>query len=598
MEKLKSIVGLREEMVNDKLKFILNYRSGKNAATSSLTDPNANVSQKNICTLQTELFKDFAIQINNKMMYYKIGELFGYDLAEEYIDQLMNHEIYKHDNSALQPYCVSITMYPFLLNGTKQLGGNSEAPKHFKSFCGSFLNLVFEIAAQFAGAVATSEFLMYADYFARKDYGDNYLETHSKEILEGFDTVVYGLNEPAAARNYQAVFWNISIFDRDYFTALFGDFAFPDGIKPEYESVHKLQVFFMNYFSKERKRKLLTFPVITQASLYTKEGEPYDHEFHDFVADQLSRGHSFFNYQSDSADTLSSCCRLSNKIEDRPVFSYSLGAGGIATGSIAVITLNLNRLEQDKHRNLEDEINKIHKYHVAYRSLMEDNLNSGLLPVYDAGFITMDKQFSTIGFLGLPEAAEYNGIEVSYNEKYVKFCSDKLKVIYDLNRKAKEKYGFMVNTESIPGESVGVKFAKWDKEDGYESPRDCYNSYFYLPEDESCLLMDKFKLHGKEVLQYLDGGSALHANLDDFPTKDGYKDLLKYAAKCGCSYWCTNIPSTCCNDCGFINKYNTKTCPKCGSKDVDHAVRIIGYLKRIKDFSEDRQIEARKRVYH
>ena len=156
----------------------------------------------------------------------------------------------------------------------------------------------------------------------------------------------------------------------------------------------------------------------------------------------------------------------------------------------------------------------------------------------------------------------------------------------------------MVNTESIPGESVGVKFAKWDKEDGYESPRDCYNSYFYLPEDESCLPMDKFKLHGKEVLQYLDGGSASHINLEDFPTKDGYKDLLKYAAKCGCSYWCTNIPSTCCNDCGFINKYNTKTCPKCGSKDVDHAVRIICYLKRIKDFSEDRQIEARKRVYH
>lgn len=596
-EKIKTIIGLRDEMVNDKIKFITHYKSSKNAATSSLTDPNANVSQKNICTLQTELFKDFAIQINNKLMYYKIGDMFGYDLAEEYIDQLMNHEIYKHDNSSLSPYCVSITMYPFLLNGTKDLGGSSEAPKHFRSFCGSFLNLVFEIAAQFAGAVATSEFLMYADYFARKDFGDNYLETNEKEILSGFDTVVYGLNEPAAARNYQAVFWNISIFDKDYFNALFGDFAFPDGVKPEYESVNKLQKFFMNYFNKERERKLLTFPVITQASLYHKNGEPYDYEFHDFIAEQLSEGNSFFNYQSDSADTLSSCCRLSNKIQDKPQFSYSLGAGGIATGSIAVITLNMNRLEQDKHRDLKTEITKIHKYHAAYRSLMEDNLNTGLLPVYTAGFINMDKQFSTIGFLGLPEAAEYRGIEVSYNDEYINFCSGKLKIIYDLNRKAKEKYGFLVNTESIPGEGVGPKFAKWDKEDGYESPRECYNSYFYLPEDSTCLPMDKFKLHGEEVLQYLDGGSALHLNLDDFPTKECYKDLLKYAAKCGCSYWTTNIPSTCCNDCGHIGKKYLPHCIKCGSTDVDYAVRIIGYLKKIKDFSEDRQKEAGKRIY-
>lgn len=595
---VRSIIGLRDEMINEKIKFINNYKSSKNAATSSLLDPNANISQKNICTMQTELFKDFAVQINNKMMYYKIGEMFGYDLAEEYIDQLKNHEIYKHDNSSLSPYCVSITMYPFLLNGTKDLGGSSDAPKHFKSFCGAFISLVFEIASQFAGAVATTEFLMYADYFARKDYGDNYLETHKEEVLAGFDLIIYTLNEPAAARNYQAVFWNISIFDEPYFEALFGDFAFPDGVKPEYESVHKLQTFFMNYFNDEREEKLLTFPVITQASLYHDNGEPYDYKFHDFVADQLSKGNSFFNYQSDSPDTLSSCCRLANKIEDKPVFSYSLGAGGVATGSIGVITLNLNRLEQDKHRNLEDEILKIHKYHAAYRSLKEDDLNSGLLPAYKAGFISMDKQFSTIGFLGLVEAAEYRGIEVSYNKDFIDFCESKLKVIYDLNRKAKEKFGFLVNTEAIPGENVGVRFAKWDKEDGYESPRDCYNSYFYLPEDHTCLPMDKFKLHGKEVLQYLDGGSALHLNLDDFPTKDGYKDFLKYAAQCGCNYWCTNIPSTCCNDCGYIGKKKTEKCIKCGSKDVDYAVRVIGFLKKIKDFSEDRQKEASTRVYH
>jgi len=597
-DKLRSIVGLRDELLDEKIKFILNYRSGKNAASSSLIDPNANILAKNITTLQTELFKDFFVQINNKMMYYKIGEMFGYELAEEYIEQLKNHEIYKHDNSALQPYCVSITMYPFLLNGTKQLGGHSDAPKHYKSFCGSFVNLIFEVAAQFAGAVATGEFLMYADYFARKDFGDNYLETHTKELIDGFDTVVYTLNEPAAARNYQSVFWNISVFDEPYFNALFGDFAFPDGVKPEYKSVKRMQEFFMDYFNKEREKKLLTFPVITQASLYSSDGKPEDEDFQDFIAEQLANGNSFFNYQSDSPDTLSSCCRVSNKIREKPTFSYSLGAGGIATGSISVITLNFNRLEQDSHRNLENEIRKIHKYLAAYRILMEENLNSGLLPVYNAGFITMSKQYSTIGILGLIEAAEYRGIEISYNEEFISFCADKLKTIFNLNREAEKKYGFMINSEKIPGEGVGVKFANWDKEDGYFSPRDCYNSYFYLLEDQTCLPMEKFKLHGREVLQYLDGGSALHLNLDDFPTKQGYKDMLNYAAKCGCSYWTTNIPSTCCNDCGYIGKKYTKTCIKCGSTDVDYATRIIGYLKRIKDFSEARQIEANKRNYH
>ncbi len=597
MQKVKTMVGLDEDQLHEKIRFIDGYRSNMNAASSSLVDPNANVISKNIATLSSELWKDFNIQLNRKLMYYKIGDMFGYELAEEYLSQLENKEIYKHDESSIMPYCVSVTLYPYLLNGTIPLGGSSEAPKHYRSFCGSFLNLVFEIASQFAGAVATGEFLMYADYFARKDYGDNYLETNLKDVREGLDSVVFGLNEPAAARNYQACFWNISIFDRDYFHALFGDFAFPCGTKPDYESVNKLQKEFMRYFNKLRETKLLTFPVITQASLYHKNGEAYDEDFKDFIAEELAAGNSFFNYQSDSADSLASCCRLKNKITDKPEFSYSLGAGGIATGSISVMTINLNRLEQDIHRNLEDEINKIHKYQAAFRELMKDNLNSGLLPVYDAGFINMDKQFSTIGLMGMVEAAEFKGIEISYNEEFIGFCEEKLKIIYDLNRKAKEKYGFMVNTETIPGESVGVKFAKWDKEDGYESNRDCYNSYFYLTEDTTCLPMDKFKLQGEEVLQYLDGGSALHLNLDDFPTKQGYKDMLSYAAQCGCSYWTTNIPSTCCNDCGYIGKKNLDYCIKCDSKDVDHATRIIGYLKKVKDFSQDRQKEEGIRVY-
>lgn len=597
MENVKTMVRLSDSQVNDKINFINGYKSNMNAANSSLCDPNANVVSKNIATLQCELWKDMNIQLNRRLMYYKIGDLFGYKLAEEYLDQLENHEIYKQDESSLMPYCVSVTLYPYLLDGTTKLGGSSNAPKHFNTFCGSFLNLVYEIASQFAGAVATGEWLLYMDYFATKDFGADYTVTHRNEIESGFASAVYGLNEPCAARNFQSVFWNISIFDKPYFEALFSDFAFPDGTKTNYNSVHKLQVMFMRWFNKEREVKLLTFPVITQASLYTEEGLPIDVDFQDFIAGEMEAGNSFFNYQSDSADSLSSCCRVKNNISNKPEFSYSLGAGGIATGSISVMTLNFNRLQQDPNRDLETEIKKLHKYQVAFREIMKDNMNAGLLPVYTSGFINMDRQYSTIGIIGLNEAAEFMGIEVSNNQEYIDFCKGKLKIIYDLNREAAKKYGFMMNCEAIPGESVGVKFAKWDKEDGYIVNRDCYNSYFYLPDAQSTTIIDKLSLHGSEITEFLDGGCAAHLNMDDFHTKQDYKDLLNYAAKVKCFYWCINVPSTCCNDCGYIGKKNLDHCIKCGSKDVDYAVRIIGYLKRIKDFSKDRQKEAATRVY-
>ncbi|CAM5181077.1 anaerobic ribonucleoside-triphosphate reductase [Oligella ureolytica] len=329
--------------------------------------------------------------------------LFGQELAAEYIRQIENHEIYVHDETSLKPYCVSVTLYPFLHDGLTKLGGESKAPKHLDSFCGSFVNLVFAISAQFAGAVATVEFLNYFDYFARKDYGDNYLETHPQEIANHLQHVVYSINQPAAARGYQSVFWNISVYDQHYFDAMFGNFVFPDFSKPVWESVARLQDFFLTWFNKERTKAILTFPVVTAAML-TEDGKCKDTRFADQLAKELSEGNSFFIYLSDNPDSLASCCRLRNEIDDH-TFSYTLGAGGVATGSINVITINMNRLEQDG-RDLATEVDKIHRYQYAYRQLMEDYLQAGMLSVYDAGFITMDKQFLTIGINGMVEAAE------------------------------------------------------------------------------------------------------------------------------------------------------------------------------------------------
>ncbi|MBN8537803.1 MAG: anaerobic ribonucleoside-triphosphate reductase [Deltaproteobacteria bacterium] len=589
------MIRLSETQLKSKQDYVKQYMSSSNAADSSKMDANANVSIKNISTLESEIHKDINIQVNRKMVSEKIESLFGRDLAEEYIRQIEDHDIYVHDETSLKPYCVSISMYPFLLDGMTKLGGESKAPKNLGSFCGSFINLVFAISAQFAGAIATVEFLNYFDHFARKEFGPHYLDTNEKQVEAYFQQVVYSINQPAAARGYQSVFWNISLYDKYYFSSLFEGFFFPDGDTPSWESVDKLQKKFLTWFNKEREKSLLTFPVVTLA-LLTENDKVKCRDYAEFSANELAKGNSFFIYLSDTPDSLASCCRLRNEITNQG-FSYSLGAGGIATGSLNVITINMNRLIQ-LGNNLEDQISKIHKYQIAYRKLMDDFYHAGLLNVYDAGFISMDKQYLTIGINGMVEAAESLGIKISDNDQYKKFLQEHLKRIYDLNKKARETYGYMFNTEFVPAENLGVKNSFWDKKDKLFSPRECYNSYFYIVEDQSIDFSEKLLLHGKEITQYLDGGSALHLNLEESLTPWQYLYLLDQAARVGCNYFCTNIKVTVCNSCNHIDKKTTDHCVVCGSENVDYATRVIGYLKRVSSFSSQRQMEHDRRYYH
>ena len=603
------------EIYRKDIEFINTYQSASNAATGSKMDANANVENKNVTTETGEVPKGNFIGINRLRMTDKITSLYGEELADEYIRQIESHEIYRNDETnPLLPYCVSITMYPFLFDGLKSIGGISDAPTNLQAFNGAFINLVFAIASQFAGAVSTPEYLTYLDYFIRKEYGDRYyLHTSDivdlsskhrsidKVITDSFEQVVYSLNQPAAARNFQSVFWNIAYFDRDYFESIFGDFVFPDGTEPTWESVSWLQKRFMNWFNNERLKKVLTFPVETMNLL--NDGDKYvDQEYFDFTAEMYSKGHSFFSYTSDSVDSLASCCRLRNGITNN-TFSYTLGAGGVSTGSKGVITININRLIQNAKNNNEnisdvirDQVKKIHKYLIAFNETLKDSFNARMLPVFDAGYISLEKEYLTIGINGFVEGAEFLGIDISPNEEYFQYGEIILKPIFEENRKAKTDE-IMFNTEFIPAENLGVKNAKWDKEDGYFVPRDCYNSYFYRVEDNTTNILDKFILHGKRLTKWLDGGSALHANLDEHLSYEQYKILMIDAVKTGCSYYTFNIPNTICNVCGHISKNRLTKCEVCGSEDIDYITRIIGYLKRVSKFSEARQKEAEKRFY-
>lgn len=635
--------------------FIRDYISASNASSGSKYDSNANVENKNIVTLGQELHKGKNIQQNRYIMHNKIKALYSKKLADQYIKDIETHVLYKHDESGTPgyPYCVAITMYPFLIDGLRNIGGQSKAPTDLKSYCGEFINLVYSVSSQFMGAVATPEFLMYMDYFIRKDYGDNYLDILDKQVelnrkgrtleqvIENcFQQVVHSMNMPAGNRGYQTVFWNVGYFDKNYFDGVFGEFRFPDGTAPKWETLSWLQKKFMKWFNEERTKYILTFPVETMAML-TDGHDVVDKEYADFTAEMWAEGHSFFCYLSDSPDSLSSCCRLRNSLKDgeeddehnHTTHQFSMGTASVATGSKSVMTINLNRVIQNATREyfekveghklengVQVDINKVndkkvlyeyiangvtemtervHKYQRAFNEIIKDFLNANMLDIYRAGFINMKKQYLTIGVNGLTDAAEFLSINTNLNDDYEEFVNMILETINISNKKDRTR-DCMYNTEFVPGENLSNKNYNWDKKDGYYvSPKHImYSSYFFNPEDTELSILDKMKLHGKNYVKYLDGGQAAHLNINEHLSFGQYRHLLKVASEYGCSYFTFNCKNSVCNDCGHISKDTLDVCPKCGSHNIDYLTRIIGYLKRVSSFNEARQIEEHMRNYN
>lgn len=618
------------DFVNKKLQFIDNYKQSDNTANATIDD-NSNVANHNIAVLNAEIHKEENQQVNLKILENKIKELYpNFDYKQMLKD--FNSIAYLHDSSSQigTPYCVAITMYPFLLNGIKDIGGLSAAPKNIDSFCGMFVNLVFAIASQFKGAVATPGVFLCMDWFLRKEWGDNYYlkkdvvisSEHSSrkitiqhQIHQYFQQIVYSLMQPSGGRGNQSVFWNCSIFDKPFFDTMYGDFYYPDGDQPKWESLNWLQKDFLHWFNQERLKVILTFPVVSVCLIY-QNGDFVDKELADFVTQEYSEGNSFFTYISDSADSLSSCCRLSSKIE-KPQFNFTNGQLSEMTGSKNVITLNLNRIIQDWCKSiggiptvgnqydslkfyLISILDRIYKYQTAYNECLKDLYKAHMLSVYEAGFIDMKKQYLTIGINGLNQSFEFLGGKCNKNQEYQDYCNLIFTTIKEQNQLHKTK-DLMFNTEFTPCESAAIKLYNRDKKDGYWVPSDTnlYASYIFKPNDKEISVLDKIYLHGREYCgDNLDGGSAAHINLSEHLSKEQYKKLLKYAAEVGCKYFTFNIPNCECENCGFIAKQPFKKCPKCGETEkIALWDRVIGYLVKIKNWSEGRQIEQKTRVY-
>ncbi len=631
--------------IRERIDYMDKYsQSHDNAATSSETDANANVTMKNVANLEGEVYKTTNRVIQRQRMKEKLKELFP-EVAKQYEEDLNHHIIYTHDEAStpvLKNYCEAVSLYPLMMNGVGEIDGvTPKPPTNLDSFCGQFVNLAFLLASQCKGAVAFGSFFVAFNYYCIKEWGDNYYNktncivtsdhcnkkrTIEDTIIQAFQQCVWGINQPAGNRGYQSPFINFSYYDNNYFEALFKNFCYPDGTKPEWKAIDYLQRTFMNYLNNERLNAVIAMPVETMA-LLSDGNDIIDKEYKEFTAEMYAKGHSFFTYISDNPNGLASCCRLRNEIQEN-VFSFTNGLTGIQTGSVNVITLNLNRIVQDYFKTVdtnyfgasgilykditEEDMNgfknylinileRVYKYHIAYKTMLYDIEDAGMLTSSKAGYIYMKKLYSTIGLNGINEAAEFLGIECSYNEDYKKFCrlitrtikeQNKLHNIYD------KKRPFLFNQEFVPAESLGAKNYNWDKEDGYKVNPDrvLYNSYFYLAHDDTSVL-DKFRLHGKEFTETLDGGVGCHINLEEHLSKEQYIKLIEFAVKNGTSYFTFNIPNSECEDCHYIVKKPITECPKCHSKNIKWYTRIIGYLRAIKNFGYERQIEASKRTY-
>lgn len=621
-------------LIRERMDFIDNYsESTENAAQSSETDTNANVTVKNIANLEGEVYKTTNRIIQRQRMKDILNKMFP-EVAKQYSRDLENHIIYTHDEASSpvpKPYCMANTLFPLMVDGVGNIDGVTPcAPNDIQSFSGQVTNLAFLLSSQIKGAVALGDYIIALNYYVIKEFGSEWYKktdiiinnsnqlktiTIKKAIEKGMKQFIYGVNQPAGNRSYNSPFTNLSFYDHTYFKSLFEDFYYPDGTQPQWEAIDVLQRIFLNLHRELRLIKPLTFPVTTIAMVHDNK-DIIDKEYKDLCAGEWSKGSSHFAYINNSPTSLASCCRVLNEISEN-TFSSTTGMTGIMTGSCNVITLNINRIVQNAYRkyklnsgNLNNYIKnelisileRVYKYHIAYKSKLYELEEKHMFAPSNGGYIYLKKLYSTIGLIGYFEAAKFLKIDPSNNENYFNFLQLIFGTVKDQNKLHSihdKKHPYLFNSEAVPGESLAVKLYKWDKQDGYEVPEEqnLYNCYFYNPWDNTSVL-NKFILHGSKISKFCDGGQAAHINLNEHLSKEQYLKLIDFAIVNGTNYFTFNIPMSECQECKHIVNAPIHKCPICGSDKITYWTRIIGYLRPVTAWGNARNKEFSRREYN
>lgn len=613
-EKLFKIQGVHNDNFNIS-KFSKDFFTKSASVASVSVDANANVKEKSIAQYGSEYPKGLQ-RLNSLYQLYKwVKKTYSAKYAKMALEKVLSGEIFVNDLSNYSTsYCFAFDLRMLLEYGMSFFKGGIKinAPKRSDSFVALLIQTTAFISNQIMGACSYPDCFVAWDWFLRKEHGDNYMQKvrsgeepeTAKKIKDQFQNLIYSLNFPF--RSSQSAFTNLSVLDMGYMKSLFGEYMLPDNTYPNLESAQDLSKFFFEYFdSINGKEGMFTFPVMTLSISLDENGEYIDPEFKKWVS-EVNCTKSFSNCFIGEPDIYSSCCRLSNNIKKAGGlgFQNSFGVGGLSIGSHRVAGLNLARialLEKENPNILEEDIDILHKILFSHRRLLKDKIARGVMPLYTSEWISIDRQYSTIGITACAQYVANKGLDIRTDEGVNCLADNVLKRIeakIEQWQKDEKAEGCIYNIEAIPAESVAVRLAQADKLLGYNDKYKIYSNQ-YIDLMDNCSIYDRFKVQGK-LDQLTSGGNILHCNIDgEKPlTPEQYEKIIDLAKSTGVKYFGINYAySECENQHYTIGK--KETCPICGGKITETWCRVVGFITPKSAFNPVRRdYEFDRRVFY
>ncbi len=576
-------------------------------------DANANASSKDIASFRTEKGKSIDKVIAANKIFYEIKKKYGLKTAKEWLETEYTGGFYLHDfpSTTYVPYCYAYDLSRLATEGLFFLKNyNSQPPKHLTTFIDDVIEFISFMSNRSSGAVGIPNILVWTYYFWKKDCENGFIINNPDYyIRQSFQKLIYRLNQPFM-RIDQSAFVNVSIFDREYYEALFGGLEFPDGtFAIDYvDEFIEHQKIFMEVVSKIRQENMFTFPVLTYSLLY-KDGKFVDEEFARWCSDHNCKWNDSNFFVSGDVTTLSNCCRLLSDTSKLKGFINSIGGTALSIGSVKVNTINLVHIFYELGEDVSEKkyLNLLKKRTTLcckvldrVRYVIQRNIEKGLLPNYCDGGIEMDKQYCTVGILGLYETMEKFGyIETDefgnkfYTEKGMDFAGKIFDVLNETKDNFTDEYSF--NIESVPAEQAAVKLCAKDN-----ILFDVHDNFIYsnqwIPLTEKCTINEKIRTSA--ILDNkCSGGAIAHINIDNnFPNSDMAWDMLNYIASQGVIYFCYNTKiNVCKNHHGFVD---ADICPECGEHACDTYQRVVGFLTPSKSYSKERFKEFSARQWY
>ena len=612
-EELFKIQGVHNDNF-DISKFSKNFFKKSASVASVSVDANANVKEKSIAQYVQEYPKGLQ-RLNSFYQLFKwVKKVWGVKYAKIAVEKVLNGELFINDFSNFSTsYCYAFDLRMLLMEGMSFFNGGMKihAPKRSDSFVALLIQSTAFISNQIMGACSYPDCFVAWDWFLRNEHGQDYMkrvragedEAAKKKILDQFQNLIYSFNFPF--RSCQSAFTNLSVMDKGYMKSLFGDYWLPDGTLADLDSSQELSKLFFEYFNEiNGKEGMFTFPVMTLSLSLDPEGNYIDPDFKKWIS-KYNCQKSFSNVFIGEPDIYSSCCRLSNNIKKAGGlgFQNSFGVGGLSLGSHRVAGLNLARislLEKDNENLLEEDIEMLHKILYAHRKLLKEKISKGVMPLYTSEWISINRQYSTIGITACNQYVANKGLDIK-TEEGIKCIHKVLKTIETKIEEwqAAEAEDYCIyNLEAIPAESVAVRLAQSDRVLGYNDKYEIYsNQYIDLMED--CPVYERFKVQG-QLDQLTSGGNILHCNVDgEKPlTPEQYEKIIDLAKDCKVKYFGINYAySECAKQHYTIGK--NKKCPICGEPIVETWCRVVGFITPKSAFNPVRRdYEFDKRIFY